>query len=337
MTIQFTAQLSGLDAYKITTQIPLDFRPCHDGEVLVTNQCETCPDGTYSFKYSPTATCTKCPENADCTGGTVAVTSGHWRLSPRATTMLPCPWPKACVGSSTGRRRLAGLGAAMCAPGYEGVLCGVCSPTYYFSGTTKTCEPCGRTAGGAQLALMIVVPLVLLVAVLVAVYRSSSQKNDTATTNTSTEPTRDDSILSFASLRSSGKSIVAYVQSLMKDNALLMPMFKVVTTVFQIVSTMPRATEVTFPPTTTRLLDALAFVNFTSMNLGSPRCYTRYDYVDKLMVQTLAPLVVVALLFVAYWVDRCRAVPLQRSVFVTLFFSITCTSVGPLLSFDNTD
>ena len=119
-----------------------------------------------------------------------------------------------------------------------------------------------------------------------------------------------------------GATVIGLIVSL--DQDLLMPMVKIMMTVFQIISGMPNAIDLKFPPHATQLFNAFAFVNFTSMNFGSPQCYYKYDYIDILMVQTLAPLVVIGLLFITYLVDhRCRATPLERNVYITVFFLIT--------------
>jgi len=286
------------------------------------------------------------------------------------------------------------LAAAGCAPGYEGVLCGVCSASYYFESAFKTCEPCGDK-GGIQLSLMISIPLVLLIVLLSAVFLSSKVdawlRGDTTTkaeadeTNAATEAVgatnrhggtgvagavnrdggrvvarsdknvkdggesgRGENVQVGSTSRfssevfvSSGKAMATYLRTMTKGGAavsllklfakkdsdeMLVPMVKILLTVFQIVSTMPHATDVIFPPTTRHLFEAMTFVNFAGMNLGSPECYVRVDYVDKLMIQTLAPLAVVGLLLLGYLVDRCRTKPLERGMFVTCFFLITCES-----------
>jgi hypothetical protein len=43
-----------------------------------------------------------------------------------------------------------------------------------------------------------------------------------------------------------------------------------------------------------------SFVNLTALAFGSPECFVRYDYVDQLMVQTLAPICVVMLLIICF-------------------------------------
>jgi hypothetical protein len=154
-------------------------------------------------------------------------------------------------------------------------------------------------------------------------------------------------VTSGKAIVSSGKAVATYVRTMVKDGAavsmmkllakkdgdeMLVPMVKILMTVFQIVSTMPYATEVIFPPTTRHLFEAMTFVNFASLNFGSPECYVRVDYVDKLMIQSLAPLSVVKLLFFGYIVYRCRTNPHDRGLFVTCFFLITCESKPRLIS-----
>ena len=71
MTVNVNVQPSGLlSSYALNQQFNHTFRDCYDGEVLTNdNACLGCPDGSYSVRYSPTATCEKCPVGSSgCTG-----------------------------------------------------------------------------------------------------------------------------------------------------------------------------------------------------------------------------------------------------------------------------
>ena len=119
-----------------------------------------------------------------------------------------------------------------------------------------------------------------------------------------------------------GLAIMHFIVSL--DQDLLMPMIKIITTVYQIVSSMPAAIDLQFPSHVTQLFNAFAFVNFTSMHFGSPQCYYNYDYIDILMLQMVAPLVIIGLIFLTYLIDhRCRTKPLERGAYVTMFLLVT--------------
>jgi hypothetical protein len=57
MTIEYTVSVSGFGlAYQIKTEQDVQFRLCRDGEILSSNQCFECKNGTYSLHYSDTAT-----------------------------------------------------------------------------------------------------------------------------------------------------------------------------------------------------------------------------------------------------------------------------------------
>ena len=91
------------------------FRQCVDGEILVGNQCEVCPSGSYSLHYDPlqlTNTCAVCPTFTDgCYGATIIASPGYWRIDKRSVIMTLCPYGKAaCRGGSM--QAVSGLSTA---------------------------------------------------------------------------------------------------------------------------------------------------------------------------------------------------------------------------------
>ena len=104
MTLTFEAQLSGLDISRaLTIKSILTFRKCVDGEFLQENQCKVCPEGSYSVEYIDENTrCNPCPINSiRCYGNIVIVSTGFWRISPYASTILECPYGRtACIGGT---------------------------------------------------------------------------------------------------------------------------------------------------------------------------------------------------------------------------------------------
>ena len=159
--------------------------------MLVNNQCEPCPAGSFSFRYDPKASCAPCPDNTDgCAGGVIHAAKGYWRASPTATKLLKCPLEKGCVGGSesgssassgavTGVSAVVGAAAVGsvsarrlavdsfsgpgCAVGYLGPLCAVCAQGYYLDKLVKECVSCEGSGGGSQLAILILVPLAMLI------------------------------------------------------------------------------------------------------------------------------------------------------------------------------
>jgi hypothetical protein len=71
-------------------------------------------------------------------------------------------------------------------------------------------------------------------------------------------------------------------------------------------------------------------VNFSALTLGSPQCYSRYDYVDQLILQTLAPICVVVLLLISLMLhliaNRNEGTDSRSQIitrYLTLFFILT--------------
>ena len=181
MTVQFQALMGQVSS--TLAKITYRFRECRNGEILVNNQCLMCPSGTFSIKFDPKATqCTACPAGAEgCDGGKIKPAKGFWRLSPLSTTMMKCPFPKACGGKKNGRRLQAADTAVddngdLCAEGYGGPLCGVCSAGYYLSTAAKACASCAGQ-GTLQLVTLVVVPLVLLIIMYASILYSDDQLN----------------------------------------------------------------------------------------------------------------------------------------------------------------
>jgi hypothetical protein len=90
--------------------------------------------------------CRPCPEGGECPGGErVWPKPGYWNPGEASGYVVKCRVEEACVG---GRH----LGE-MCAVGYEGRLCGTCSPGYYTEQSTGRCLACPEPEGIAAYVL----------------------------------------------------------------------------------------------------------------------------------------------------------------------------------------
>jgi hypothetical protein len=69
---------------------------------------------------------------------------------------------------------------------------------------------------------------------------------------------------------------------------------QILTTVFQIVTSFRFSLNIVLPPSAGQLFKAVSFVNFSALSAGSPQCFMTFDYVDKLLLVTCSPLIVVA-------------------------------------------
>ena len=80
---------------------------------------------------------------------------------------------------------------------------------------------------------------------------------------------------------------------------------QILTTVFQIVTSFPFGLNIALPDRTGAFLQAMTFVNLSALSAGSPQCYMRFDYIDKVVFVTSAPLVIVAVILLV--VFPCHA------------------------------
>jgi hypothetical protein len=144
------------------------------------------PDGTFSFDYTPTGTCSVMPEGVDfCYGNVLSVSPGYWRIGPKTFTLLKCPRPKGCLGgtgfnTTAMSRRLSETDVFVelnltdydpgCAEGFHGPLCSTCLTGYFFSQLEEICSKCSPNVSGTQLSLMIIVPIVFLLVLFSAVF-----------------------------------------------------------------------------------------------------------------------------------------------------------------------
>jgi hypothetical protein len=288
-----TAQLSGLTVdYSLVVQNTLSFRQCVDGEILVNNQCLLCPSGGYSFRYDPlqpVTQCIPCPENSDdCYGSTIIVSPGYWRINQYAVILEECNYGSlACIGGdgmgvALPSRRLQGSASTfpeyvgICAIGYEGPLCGVCSANYYFSSTSNSCNTC-KGQGQSQLATMILVPLVLLLLIVFFVfYNFILNEKSKFTKDKMNKDTLQDvgegnigngasdiyysSMIFFKKHTNSpaGKSLKNWMVELIK---IMTPKVKIMLTVFQIISNLPFALNIRYTEATTKLFRAFRYTH----------------------------------------------------------------------------
>ena len=120
LTIPLLAQ-STLDAPDETIYLEdksyVYFSLCEKGEIF-DDVCVVCENG-YTFTTGGNE-CEECPEHASkCSGSSIWLEEGYWRLSDSSTTLLPCPMRS----SSCGGGNL--VGDSLCKTGYEGPLCAV--------------------------------------------------------------------------------------------------------------------------------------------------------------------------------------------------------------------
>ena len=112
----------------------------------------------------------------------------------------------------------------------------------------------------------------------------------------------------------------------------IMPKVKIMTTVFQIISGFPGSLSLNFPGGSGSIFKAMGVVNFGGLSIGSPQCFTSYDYIDTMITSTLTPIGVICALMTGFivhmfFLNRDRKDPQAiRAVtgqYINFFFLIT--------------
>ena len=108
--------------------------------------------------------------------------------------------------------------------------------------------------------------------------------------------------------------------------AFIMPKLKILVTSYQIISNFPFTLNLQFPEKASEVFNALSFVNLSALTLGSPQCYTTFDYVDRIMLTTISPLIIITVLFLVFFLHVLIRRKHWRSVigrYISVFLFIT--------------
>ena len=158
LPVTSTLSASAVSSSYASTTVKVHFRHCLRGEKYNGGLCVPCPNGTFSLAPNSDGSvleCKSCPKEAgSCYGSVVSLESGYWRSARFAESIFDCPGGSAaCIGGTV-------TGKSLCAVGYKGPLCAVCS-SGYFSGTlTYSCTKCGQ--GKYSIVAVILIVLIIL-------------------------------------------------------------------------------------------------------------------------------------------------------------------------------
>lgn len=145
-----------------------------------------CPEGQYfdDVRHSldslagVTSACVVCPDGADCSIAGLSLTGlvplpGHWREGPTSTEFVKCV-RSGCPGGRYDEAEADGI----CEQGYEGTLCGVCSPGYF-----RTATACIECPADAWVGLVLALIVIAAVGVMIASVYINLRQPKTATFN----------------------------------------------------------------------------------------------------------------------------------------------------------
>jgi predicted outer membrane repeat protein len=294
-----------VDNFQITGEIiVLQFRSCVRGEYYSAQECVACEVGTYSLSdntgvaledMDQISICKSCPPHtSSCYGDVLVLKKGHWRISVDSDRIQSCPYGDiACQGGET-------AGDESCALGYEGPLCAVCSSGYALKSSTKTCVRCSGSSG-LDISDIIFLTVVGLILIGLTYFFTRPEIR-------SQIRSMDDFVLFVitklklvqVTQGSNKKEVIAFANILSRR---LRARVKVYVTMYQILSALPFVLDLAFPSPVNLIISGLSFINISISNSAVVSCSTQsYDFIDSLLVDTIYPIVVVAILFCIQWV-----------------------------------
>ncbi|GMH92878.1 hypothetical protein TL16_g12477 [Triparma laevis f. inornata] len=216
------------------------------------------------------------PNTAGMTTETLDILTGYWRTSSTSTVILRCQSVEHCKGGvDTGD---------LCADGYTGPLCAVCTSGYASTGfgESLTCNSCSANSK-ATVAIMTASILTILAASLACYLKRSGE--------TSQVSLGQRSHVASEAISSVAKKVEKYQL-----------IVKIIFTYFQVVGSLGFIYSLKFPPiysAVTNVLGGIVSLDFISfMPLG---CIAPADFYSQLVAYTAIPVILSAML-IAYYI-----------------------------------
>jgi hypothetical protein len=283
--ILITTQLLDLIEYNeimnlnIKNIINLTFRECYRGEIIRNGQCQPCSTGKYSLEY-PVNNYTLCNDGSkvigitSCYSDVINVDNGYWRRFPQNKAILSCSLNiNGCKGGNT-------TGNGLCMLGYEGPLCSTCSDGYYVDNTI--CTSCNNKKNNIKglsknklIGIIIYACIISFVIIIICIhfYCKYKYKFD----------------------------IYNYIEQISSNFIIKL---KIVIVTYQVVCTIPESLSIKFPENMSSFLNSLNFVNLNILSLLPINCKFQYNFIHKLILTTISPIVVILVLIICYLIQR---------------------------------
>jgi len=280
-----------------TVVIPLPISPlnctCEKGDYFKPGA----PEGIEESETSWLGHCVVCPEGAECnepgvTVETLPLKQGWWRSDDQSVKLEKCRVEEACLqkvemktftSSSDQKHVLTSTkdfkSDMQCEFGHTGPLCNVCIDDYS-KNVTGLCESCDEKFKLPAQTMSLVGVGVLLSLVFIGYLKRQK----------AVQFARVHRHINYKSLRMSIRT-----------------KFKILVCYYQIVTQYERLLGIHFPPVFERFLRWIStLITFDAIKLGSIDCFMDTNFYTGLVVYTVAPLVLSAIvMLVTYLVSKC--------------------------------
>ena len=272
--------LMELDSYNPVATSSFQFRDCVAGERIKDGACVECERGTYQLTYNKDTMCHNCNEFADlCYGNQIYVKSGYWRRLPLSTAIIPCPDKgEGCVGGNS-------TGDGLCAKGYQGPLCSMCTAKYFKKSGTLTCVECsGTNIFTPAVILSLIILIIVLFLLSIFVYGQLKRYISETPVVASAEEIARKEKLTYWNERF----------TILRDR------FKILMSTFQIACSAGGSLKVNFPPSFDNFLRSFRIFNFSLIEVMPLSCVYSNDYVSEVIIATTIPAAAAMCIFIVF-------------------------------------
>lgn len=302
---EFVGESALLSTFYITNSTVLNFRSCISGEKYTSRACEVCASGSYSLEEN-SLLCTNCVDISgidDCYSNQIFVSSGYWRRYPYTTAVMKCRYARSCIGGN-------GTGDSLCAQGYEGPLCSVCSAGYF--GVDDVCIRCSSShfMTPTLIGYVCMFSLVLLVALLAVWYKyyyfvHDIDEDDDEDIDFIMRAERRRTQLVTSDGNSPQLSLLQRVLLLIRENFVqITSKVKIAVSTLQIVISTGTVLVVSMPGAFTSWENIINFLNFNISSALPLSCSGgNYDFISHLVLSTLAPIAVTGLFVIVFTIE----------------------------------
>ena len=266
---------------------------------LDSNAKTTCSVCQNSFSFRDNADnvvtrCQTCPATAtSCMGDSIILPQGYWRWSPDAASVIPCVLNGCPGGNSTGPFN--------CKPGYYGPICQVCSPGYYFSSGSQSCQSCSAGVANAVTPTQFAIFSTFIVAVfcyaLIKLLRRlatvSKDQMEIATGLLQGDGRFDDEDGELEEKEAKSKTSKAFLNSIGIR-------VKVVMATLQVLVATPSTFSFRFPGFLPTILININVVNLDFIQILPIGCYQSTNFIQSVVATTLIPFFLIFMMAIAY-------------------------------------
>eukprot|EP00945_MAST-04E_sp_MAST-4E-sp1_P000194 g194.t1 len=281
--------------------------PFVEWEISHCNDANRNPSQYAEIEKGGALKCLNCPHHRGANCDTLDVewdgifaNPGWWTSGTTEDNYYKCPYRGACLGGQMTKVSKNGTTSknttkSTCAAGFTGVVCSICDQGYYL--VDDQCSLCLPTEDGTASIAVVFTFLVAFGLFMFALCRQLRVRDSKSYWH----ELKEKGVESRARAISGRRTL-----SSMKKKNKISKQLKIFIGFVQILSVSNSAFKIPWPSGFLFFLRILSPFNFDFLATSGVGCLVEYDFFDSFVTMVCLPLVVVALVFITYWLGLRR-------------------------------